>query len=1162
MHKYWTKLGLVVALLILAIFAVIPPEKNLRLGKDLRGGVTLVYSVEIRPDEDAKGVLSAVIDVLKNRVDPNNLYEISMIPQGRDRIEITMPLPGEDVKAARKAFDDALAEVDAARMDPREIDRALVLSGADRAAAFAELAGGDQARADSLAELAAKADAAAHKREAFDEAEAQGAPDETLQALALEASQAEIDYDAARSEVAAHALSGDEIRRVLRMSDEVKRLFDPNTGERVEIPSPRSQALQTLRDKYPAQEPLLDNVLEKFQAYEDVRTTLDDPADLERMLQAAGVLSFRITVDPGTNSAEEQRLRDLLQEEGPRAARSIEMAWFKINKIETWYDTAQKLKALQQNPAGYFLTYGGSGYIVEEYEGEYYMLCWDTKTAKLTPESARNWRVANAFRGVDNLGRPAINFQMDPRGATLLGNLTEGHIDDNMAVLLDDEVYTAPNLIDRISRSGQIKGDFSNSELEYIIRVLNAGSLQNKLSPAPISRNSIGPSLGLDYLLQGLGAGIIALIAVSLFMIFYYFRCGVIAVVALAVNAVLLLGAMATLSATFTLPGIAGIILTFGMAVDSNVLIFERIREELREGRDTKAAVRLGFSKAMSSIVDGNVTNLIVCIVLANVGTQEIKGFAITLGVGVVTTMFSALVASRLIFDLLLEFKLMRNINMLPSAVPALERAFEPNINWLRLRWLFVVISTCYVGLGLIMVFHQRGEMMDTEFRGGTQVTLQFKLDASTEDPDDRIMMTRKEVEEKVVQIAEEAGTNSPLVDLRNAQVLPLDPDATGVSSSKFMIKSVVTDEQAVQDALALAFAGQLDSRPPLTFAHQGEDDSSATRPVFPLVNPQGLLGPDIKRPKYLNNVADYAGGVAILLENLDPNPTVQGLQARLDRMREQADFANTAGREVEILVLEGTPDAIQSAAILVRDQDISFSRNPSQWEQDLANGEWRLVNAALSQTTTLASVQSFDAAMAKTFRAKAAVSVFLSLTLILIYVWVRFGSVRYSLGAIACLVHDCLTCIGLIAIAEVVYELKGAESIVALLEIRPFKIDLNMVAAMLTIIGYSLNDTIIVMDRIRELRGRMPYATDKIINQSINMTISRTVITSGTTLLAILILYVFGGEGVRGFAYAMLIGVGIGTYSSIAVAAPLVWQRHHVEKDDEGPGQDLTTTT
>ncbi len=946
MQKYWTKVALVIVLLLLAVWAATPPDKKLKLGKDLRGGVTLVYSVDMRPGDNSREVLAAVIDVLKDRVDPKNLYDIAMVPQGRDRIEITMPLPGENVKAAKAEIEAMLDEIDASRMAPERIDRAMSLPPEERAAEFEKLAGGDPSRLSALVALAEKADTALHMRNAYDEAVQQQADDETLLQLASEAADAEIAYEEARVEVSGHSLSANEIRNALRLPDDVKRLYDPQTGEQAEIAGARTRALKRLGYEYPTQKAQLDAIVAKFKAYESIRTTLDDPADLERMLRASGVLSFRITVDAGTDLPEENLLRELLREEGPRAARASDRAWFKINKIENWYNDVRDMQFLERDPAGYFSS-GGRDYIVEEYDGEYYMLCWDVRGSALTPDSYRGWRVASAYQGADELGRPAINFKMDPRGANLLGQLTEAHVGDSMAVLIDDQVYTAPNLNSRISRQGQIMGDFSQTELTYIIRVLNAGSLQNKLSPTPISRNAIGPNLGLDYLRQGLGAGVIALIAVSLFMMFYYFRCGVIAVVALACNAIFIMGIMSTLSATFTLPGIAGIILTFGMAVDSNVLIFERIREELREGRDTKAAVRLGFSKAMSSIIDGNVTNLIVCIVLANVGTQEIKGFAITLGVGVVTTMFSALVVSRLIFNLLLEFKLMTHIKMLPSAVPALERAFEPNINWLRFRGVFILISTAFVGLGLTMVFVQRGEMMDTEFRGGTQVTLQFKLDESTSDPDDRVTMTRKEVEGKVLEIAEGASDDSPLADLHSAQVLPLDPESDGVTSDKFMIKSVITSEQIVVDALTRAFADQLDNRPPLTFTGQREDDPGL-RPVFPLTNPRGILGPDINRPRYLDNVSDFTGGVAILLENFDPLPTKWGLEARMKRMRDQPDFSDTSGRVVEIRVLEGTTEAIETAVVLVRDPAVGFLVNAQQWETDLAEREWTLVREAL----------------------------------------------------------------------------------------------------------------------------------------------------------------------------------------------------------------------
>lgn len=675
--------------------------------------------------------------------------------------------------------------------------------------------------------------------------------------------------------------------------------------------------------------------------------------------------------------------------------------------------------------------------------------------------------------------------------------------------------------------------------------MLAAGALQNKLSPEPLSRNTVGPDFGADKLRQGMRAGIIAFVAVAGFMVVYYFRCGALAVIGLCCNATLLLGAMALNSAAFTLPGIAGIILTFGMAVDANVLIYERIREELRAGLEIRPAVRLGFSKAMSSIVDGNVTNLIVCVVLAYLGTQEIRGFAITLGIGVVTTMFSALVITRLMFDLLLEFGLWRRIRMLATVFPAIDRALEPKINWLRMRYGFVVISAIYVGIGLWMVYHQRGEMFDTEFRGGTKVTLQFKID---EDTGRRVTLTRQEVEDRVRALGAGTGDETRLAELRRAQIVTLDPDADGVTSDRFEIKSLVTEETTVVNALATAFADVLDSRPPLVFRGAGTDLSAA--PVFPLLNVRGILGEDINRPEYRDAVREYSGGLAIIIEDIDPRPTLDGLKTRIEQMRQQQDFSDTLGRMWEVRALEEDGAGVRTAVLLVTEEGVNYLENEDRWRAELASREWQLVNEALGRTTTLASVQSFSPAIAATFKAQAIVAVFLSLLLIMIYIWVRFGSARYSLAAIVCLVHDCLTCIGLIALAEIVYDWGPTQSAAQALGILPFKIDLTLVAALLTIIGYSLNDTIIVMDRVRENRGKLPYASADVINLSINQTISRTVITSGTTLLAILIMYIYGGDGVRGFAYAMLIGIGIGTYSSIAVAAPLVWSR----KADHSP--------
>ncbi|MBZ0172175.1 MAG: protein translocase subunit SecF, partial [Phycisphaerales bacterium] len=272
--------------------------------------------------------------------------------------------------------------------------------------------------------------------------------------------------------------------------------------------------------------------------------------------------------------------------------------------------------------------------------------------------------------------------------------------------------------------------------------------------------------------------------------------------------------------------------------------------------------------------------------------------------------------------------------------------------------------------------------------------------------------------------------------------------------------------------------------------------------------------------------------------------PTKASIEQRIAQMRGKPDYSATLDRRVHIEVLEGTEDAVETAVILVWDQGVSFIQNEAVWNDSLATLEWELTVEALGSTTTLASVQNFSSVIAEDFKNTAVVAVFLSLLLILIYIWVRFGSVRYSLAAIITIVHDVLTAIGLIALAEILYDHEITASIARSMLIEPFKIDLNLVAAILTIIGYSLNDTIVIMDRIRENRGRMPYATKKIVNDSINQTISRTVITSGTTLLATLILYTMGGPGVRAFSYALLCGVIVGTYSSIAVASPFVWSR------------------
>ena len=745
------------------------------------------------------------------------------------------------------------------------------------------------------------------------------------------------------------------------------------------------------------------------------------------------------------------------------------------------------------------------------------------------------WQVTGASEVVDQNGAPAVGFRMNPNGAALLGRLTETNLGERMAVLLDNKTITAPTLQGKITTSGQITGINAPQERRDIIRTLNAGTLSASLTPQPISQSVLGPDLGQDNLDAGLRAGIISLICVSAFMIFYYFTSGVFAVIALACNALLILSMLALGRAALTMPGIAGIILTFGMAVDANVLIFERIREEMRAGVQLKAAVRLGFDKALSSIVDGNVTNLIVCLVLANIGTQEIKGFAITLGIGVIGTLFSALVISRLLFAISIEKFGLKSLPTLPGSIPALERALEPKIDWLKIRGLAVLFSACFVGLGVVMIIRQGPLMLDNEFRGGTAVRIVLKQDESGQ----RMTMQRPEVLARVVEIGESAAPGTPLSDLKTAEVLPINPADDGVTSDTFRIKTLAQDQDAISAAIQDAFQDVLPTKPPLEF--DGDIALNVREaPVFPITTPR--LGASIDRPSIISDVSEFDGGVAIVLDNLTPTPRLADLRERLEFMRRDREFSDYLGRPWDVVIIDGDPSAVRSAVVVASDPGLSVLDSQDRWWAEVATTEWELVSKGLKRTESLAGIDSFDASIASSFRARAIAAVFLSLLLITIYIWVRFGAVRYSLAAIAALVHDVLVAIGLIALAEILYEHESTAEIARQLNILPFKIDLSLVAALLTIIGYSLNDTIIIMDRIRENRGKLDYASRRVVNLSINQTVSRTVITSGTTLLAILILYVTGGEGVRAFSFALLVGVGVGTYSSVAVAAPLVW--------------------
>jgi SecD/SecF fusion protein len=1123
---------MVLALLVLLSAYIWPVSDTIRQGKDLRGGFSLTYQLQIDASQNADEVMNTTITVLKDRVDPTGTMDLSIVPQGRDRIEITMPLPNETIKKMRSDYLQMLQDIRDREITGRDFDRMLAMEDQDQQAEIDRLAGENEARKSLMARavtLLAEERAASEKlRLDTENQEPADVIDNDVAAIAA----ASIQLDMVRDELLSTVLVADDLQNALGLSDKERAVHDDDADEPYMIPSPREKAVALLEKAHPDELATITAVLAKFDEYRKGRNTLDDPSDLIRLLQGSGVLEFRIAPGIGDH-VEEQTLRQKLRDEGPRLASTRDALWFPLADETSWVNSIQQAKFMEASPVEFFQS---RNFVVEVYEGTYYMLLWDTTRDSLTQNGAQNnWRVARSFETTDEQGRPAVGFRMDVNGGTLLGKLTEANVQKPMAVLLDNKVFTAPNLIGKISSQGQITGIDSALERAQIIRTLNAGTLTATLSPNPISQSILGPELGQDNLDAGLLAGIAALILVSVFMVVYYFMSGIIAVVALMCNAILILGMIVLGNVTLTLPGIAGIILTFGMAVDANVLIFERIREERRNGLDLRPAIKLGYSKALSSIVDGNVTNLIVCLVLANIGTQEIKGFAITLGIGVVGTLFSALVISRLIFGLMTEKMAVRNMPMLPSVVQPIEKLLEPKIDWLKFRVVFIIISICYVSLGIGMIVKQGAEMLDTEFRGGTAITMRFKLD----DNGERVTMTRPEVAAKVAAIGDAAGENDETRLLSSAQVLPVDPADDGITSETFRIKTLATNSETIGALLNESFADVLPTKPKLNFDEMDTDDLRIA-PVYAIT--ENRLGQIIDRPDITADVSDYSGGVAILLNNITPAASEAELRERIKYMRRDQQFSSLLSRDWDIIILDGTPESIGSAAFVVLDEGLSVFESKDRWDAEVAGLEWSLIRQALARSESLAGIGQFDPAVASTFRGKAVAAVSLSLLLITIYIWVRFGSVRYSLAALVALMHDVLTAIGLIALAEILYNNPSTNALAQQLNIMPFKIDLGLIAALLTIIGYSLNDSIIIMDRIRENKGKLEYASRKVVNLSINQTISRTVITSGTTLTAVIILYAAGGEGVRAFSFTLLVGVLVGTYSSVAVAAPLVW--------------------
>lgn len=593
--------------------------------------------------------------------------------------------------------------------------------------------------------------------------------------------------------------------------------------------------------------------------------------------------------------------------------------------------------------------------------------------------------------------RSTVSMTMNPEGAKAWAKLTKENIGRSIAIVLDDMVYSFPNVNTEITGGrSEISGNFTPQEAKDLANVLKSGKM-----PAPsriIQEDVVGPSLGHEAITKGMISFAIAFLIVMLYMMVYYgFKPGLVVDAALLINVFFLVGILASFKAVLTLPGIAGIVLTMGMAVDANVLIYERIKEELRAGKTHKSAVEDGYKNAMSAIVDSNLTTVLTGIILFYFGTGPIKGFATTLIIGIITSFFTAVFLTRLYYVRKVEkaeindwtFTTKLSKNLLSNV----------KIDWIKIRKICYIVSCAFVliagvSLGL------RGLNQGIDFSGGRNYVVRFAEKVNTDD---------------IINHLEDGFTD--------AQV------------------SVITI---------------------------GTED-----------------------------------------------------QVRITTNYKIADNSETIDDEVEeILYNELQPELEQ----------YGVTKEMFLKGYLLEDGKAVLASVDAENTLGVQSSQKVGPAIADDIKADAIWAILFSMIGIFIYIFVRFRNVSYSFGSVASLVHDVVFILGLYSL---------------LYSIMPFslEIDQSFIAAILTIIGYSMNDTVVVFDRVRELVGLYPKRDRKeVINEAINATLTRTLSTSLSTFLVLVVIFLLGGETIRGFVFAMMVGVVIGTYSTLFVAIPVAY--------------------
>jgi len=538
--------------------------------------------------------------------------------------------------------------------------------------------------------------------------------------------------------------------------------------------------------------------------------------------------------------------------------------------------------------------------------------------------------------------------------------------------------------------------------------------------------------------------------------------------------------------------------------------------------------LRNAYDRAFSAIFDANVTTAITAAVLYWAGSEEVRGFGLTLMLGIAVSMFTALYVTRTIFGLMIDKGGLTKLSSIPLMFPAWDRLLRPNINWMRYARLAFVGSTAFIIAGCLLLANvwRQGNLMDIEFASGTSVQVELASPLRIE-----------EVRQHINRIAGERPT-----DLPAPAVVAVGTGLGGTiaTATTYEIVSPNPNSIQVREAVIAALGELMKIELASTFEQVGQDYAQATRAgaVVPITSDELRL-PE----RTIDDASAHAGGVAIVLRNLEPTLTSRQIEDRIERQRLQPQVGGgmMPYRDLEVLPLEyGEGDLLRSAVVLVSDAKYPFDADPNIWQSELAVPMWTLVNDAVHNAEQLQRVTNFDPQVAGATALRAIAALILSTVAILLYIWFRFGDVNFGAAATIATIHDVLFVLAAIGFAHYIADTLIGQALM----IEAFRMNLTIVAAVLTVMGYSINDTVVIFDRIRENRGKYGVVSVQVINDSINQTFSRTLLTGTTILVTMLMMYIFGGSAIHGFTFTMIVGMIVGTYSSIAIAAPLLLVR------------------